>query len=78
MIPGGLVVTEGGIIGLLELFGVKLNQAATVTLVVRLCTLWFAVFLGAVFLFLMERRLPWKRGKLACEGRQSVSPGLRD
>ena len=56
MLPGGLIVTEGSMSGMLCLFGVKLNRGALVTLIVRLCTLWFAVFAGMAFLFFLQRR----------------------
>jgi uncharacterized protein (TIRG00374 family) len=56
VLPGGLVATEGSMTGLLYLLGVGLGPAAAATFVVRLCTLWFAVFLGMVFLLILERR----------------------
>lgn len=55
ILPGGLVATEGSMTGLLLLFGLERTQGAMVTLVVRLCTLWFAVFLGMVFLLFLQR-----------------------
>lgn len=55
MLPGGLVVTEGSMTGLLYLFGVQLNRGTMVTLVVRFCTLWFAVFVGVIFVFFLHR-----------------------
>ena len=60
LLPGGLIVTEGSMAGLLRLFGVELTQGALVTLIVRLCTLWFAVFIGMIFFFLCERGNPLK------------------
>jgi uncharacterized protein (TIRG00374 family) len=57
LLPGGLVATEGSMTGLLHLFGVGLSQGTTVTLVVRFCTLWFAVFIGMIFLFFLQ----WRR-----------------
>jgi uncharacterized protein (TIRG00374 family) len=60
MLPGGLVATEGSMTGLLCLFGVPLNQGSIVTLVVRLCTLWFAVFVGMAFIFCLQERKPLK------------------
>jgi len=57
ILPGGLVATEGSMTGMLLLFDLERNQAASVTFVVRLCTLWLAVFLGVIFLFFLERSL---------------------
>ncbi len=47
MLPGGLGSTEGSMAGLLVLRGVQLPDAVGATLVIRACTLWFAVALGA-------------------------------
>jgi len=49
MLPGGLVATEGSMVLLLtEVLGMTtMPVAVTATLLVRLCTLWFATFLGA-------------------------------
>jgi len=55
ILPGGLVVTEGSMTGLLLLSGLERNQAVLVTMIVRFCTLWLAVFLGMVFLFFLQR-----------------------
>jgi len=62
LLPGGLIVTEGSMTGLLRLFGVELSRGALVTLIVRLCTLWFAVFFGMIFFFLCERGNPLEAG----------------
>ena len=55
IIPGGLLVTEGSMIGLLMLSGLEKSSAISATFVVRLCTLWFAVLLGIVFLLVFQR-----------------------
>ena len=55
IIPGGLLVTEGSMIGLLMLSGLEKSLAISSTLIVRLCTLWFAVLLGIVFLVIFQR-----------------------
>ena len=47
MLPGGLGPTEGSLSGLLLLNGVLRENAVAATLLIRLCTLWFAVVLGA-------------------------------
>jgi uncharacterized membrane protein YbhN (UPF0104 family) len=58
MLPGGLLATEGSMVGLLLLLGVTGDRAVAVfaTLVIRFATLWFAVLVGAVS-FLPSRRL---------------------
>lgn len=58
MLPGGLVVTEGSLIGLLSFFGVPFSLASTVTILVRLCTLWFPILLGMLFLLFLQRKRP--------------------
>jgi uncharacterized protein (TIRG00374 family) len=47
LLPGGLGTTEGSLSGLLVLRGVPLPDAVAATFVIRACTLWFAVALGA-------------------------------
>ena len=59
MLPGGLVATEGSMIALLHagLRVVPTVQVATaVTLIVRFCTLWFGVALGALALAVHRHR----------------------
>jgi glycosyltransferase 2 family protein len=57
-LPGGLGVTEAGMLALLVRFGVGLTRgsAAAATFVTRACTLWFAVALGLPALILYTRR----------------------
>lgn len=45
-LPGGLGVTEGGMVALLALLGTALAPATALTLAIRLATLWFGVMLG--------------------------------
>ncbi|MBK7877232.1 MAG: flippase-like domain-containing protein [Planctomycetes bacterium] len=62
--PGGLGITEASMTALLSrryaALGLPLelahSKAAAATLVIRLCTLWFAVLLGVVAVVLFERR----------------------
>ncbi|MBM4356344.1 MAG: flippase-like domain-containing protein [Deltaproteobacteria bacterium] len=58
MLPGGLVATEASMVFVLvELFRQATRPAAvTAVLVVRICTLWFAVLVGVVALALFRRR----------------------
>ena len=57
-LPGGLGVTEAGMLAMLVKFGVGLTRgsAAAATFVTRACTLWFAVALGLPALVLYARR----------------------
>ncbi len=48
-LPGGLGAAEASIAGMLTLLvGMEASQAASATLLIRLATLWFGVFLGFV------------------------------
>jgi uncharacterized membrane protein YbhN (UPF0104 family) len=47
MLPGGLGVMEGSLAGLLAGSGVDRAEAVGATLIIRACTLWFAVAVGA-------------------------------
>lgn len=52
MLPGGLGATEGSMTGLLILFEIPKHTAVTATIIIRICTLWFAVFVGILsFIF---------------------------
>ena len=57
-LPGGLGVTEAGMLALLVRLGTGINRgtAAAATFVTRLCTLWFAVAVGLLALLLFVRK----------------------
>ena len=57
-LPGGLGVTEAGMLALLGQLGSGTGRsvAAAATFVTRLCTLWYAVIVGLVALFIFARR----------------------
>jgi uncharacterized protein (TIRG00374 family) len=57
-LPGGLGVTEAGMLGLLGKLGTGTGHgvATAATFVTRLCTLWFAVAVGLAALVLFARR----------------------
>lgn len=57
LLPGGLGVTEGTMAALLAVLAVPRAAAAAATLVIRACTLWFAVVLGVAAYALHMRRL---------------------
>lgn len=65
MLPGGLVATEAGMVFVLvEVFHAALrSQAVTAVLVIRICTLWFAVLIGAVALAGLRRQIGEDQGK---------------
>jgi uncharacterized protein (TIRG00374 family) len=46
MLPGGVVGTEGSMVGLLRSLDLTRTDASAATIIIRLCTLWFAVVLG--------------------------------
>lgn len=48
MIPGGLGTTEGSLTGLAVLAGTPADIAVASTVIIRVATLWFAVFIGIV------------------------------
>lgn len=51
LLPGGLGATEGSMASLAQLLiGVNATVAAAATLLVRVCTLWFAIVLGGIAL----------------------------
>lgn len=56
-LPGGLGVTEAGMLAMLGQLGHGCNRgvAAAATFVTRLCTLWFAVLVGVVALLIFAR-----------------------
>jgi len=55
-IPGGLIVTEGSLAGLLVIAGFSKALAGSATVITRLCTLWFAVAIGVFALFIFKWR----------------------
>ncbi len=58
LLPGGLGVAEGTIVGLLVLLvGINNSTAAAATLLIRLSTLWFGVGWGIVGLVYLQNKL---------------------
>lgn len=56
-LPGGLGVSEASSAGLLVLLiGMDAGAATTATIIIRFCTLWFGVSLGAVALAIFTRK----------------------
>ncbi len=56
LLPGGLGTTEGSMSAWLVYRGASLTDAVASTLVTRVCTLWFAVLLGAVAMLFCRNR----------------------
>lgn len=60
--PGGLGIMEGSMVGLLQTKAVMgenvmgMADASAATMIIRMATLWFAVFVGAVVLLLFQNR----------------------
>lgn len=63
MLPGGLGVTEGSLTVLLQQKHYSLEIAFASTFIVRIVTLWFAVFVGVVSVLLYQKRF----GKITIE-----------
>jgi uncharacterized protein (TIRG00374 family) len=56
-LPGGLGVSEGSSTLMLErLIPLPAGPATTATIIIRFCTLWFGVTLGAIALAIFSRR----------------------
>ena len=56
MVPGGIGVAEGSLTFLLKTFGFDYGAAIAATLLLRISTLWFSVFLGIVFLSIYQAK----------------------
>jgi uncharacterized protein (TIRG00374 family) len=50
MLPGGMGTTEATMVGLLVLLNVSASSASFAVILTRVCTLWFAVAVGIVFM----------------------------
>lgn len=58
MIPGGLIMAEGSMTLLLVLLAqIPEGIAASSTIIVRICTLWFGIALGLVATMIISRRI---------------------
>ena len=58
LLPGGIGAAEGTVAAVLDLVaGQPRDIAAAATLLIRVCTLWFGVALGAISLLALARRL---------------------
>lgn len=67
-LPGGLGVSEGSSTLMLErLIPLDAGAATTATIIIRFCTLWFGVTLGALALAIFSRRYADAEGSAALE-----------
>lgn len=65
LLPGGLGIADGGIAGLLHVMvGTPPDVSVAATLLIRFCTLWFGVALGAGALALFGQRYGKLQGQL--------------
>jgi glycosyltransferase 2 family protein len=55
-IPGGLGLTEGTMVGLMLLLNMTKAQSSATTLIVRIVTLWYAIFLGSLALLVFQKK----------------------
>jgi uncharacterized protein (TIRG00374 family) len=68
MLPGGLGTTEASMTGLLNLQGISRSNAVGATIIIRLCTLWFAVAIGAFVLLRYRRYFDWEMEPAPLQG----------
>jgi uncharacterized protein (TIRG00374 family) len=56
MLPGGLIFTEGSMVGWLNKWsGIEQGRAVIITFIIRVSTLWYAVILGIITLTLFKK-----------------------
>jgi uncharacterized protein (TIRG00374 family) len=53
MLPGGIGGTEAGMIGLLQFLGIPYASGLPSVILIRVCTLWFAILVGVAFMIYM-------------------------
>jgi len=68
MLPGGLIVTEGCLLGLMSEVGIHKAAAASATVLARMCTLWLAVLVGTAVLVYAWRMFADGKGECAING----------
>ena len=56
-VPGGIIVTEAGLFGLILKTGNEMSIAAMLVLLIRILTFWFPMFIGFITLkFVLAKR----------------------
>lgn len=56
-IPGGLIVTESGLLGLLLKYGVDFDTSSISVIILRFVTLWFVSIVGVISLKIISKKL---------------------
>lgn len=56
-LPGGLGITEGSLTFLISDAGFSTDIAFLSTFIIRVATLWFAIIIGTISLFLLQKRI---------------------
>jgi len=56
MLPGGIGGTEAGMVGLLAVLGISYSNGLPAVILIRVCTLWFAIVVGICFMIAMLAR----------------------
>lgn len=56
MLPGGIGSAEASMIGLLDFLGISYGAGLPAVILIRLCTLWFAVLVGLCFMVRLTLR----------------------
>jgi uncharacterized protein (TIRG00374 family) len=56
MLPGGIGGTEAGMVGLLAVMGISYSSGLPAVILIRVCTLWFAILVGIAFVIIMLAR----------------------
>jgi glycosyltransferase 2 family protein len=56
MLPGGIGGTEAGMIGLMRFLGINYSAGLPAVILIRLCTLWMAIFIGMIFILALLAR----------------------
>ncbi|MCX6013717.1 MAG: lysylphosphatidylglycerol synthase transmembrane domain-containing protein [Chloroflexi bacterium] len=70
MIPGGLIMAEGSMTLLLVLLaGIPEGVAASATIIVRICTLWFGIALGLIATMIISRKI----GRITKKGEDTIN-----
>ncbi len=63
VLPGGLGAAEGSFIVLLSLMKIPLPVASIITILFRLCSLFFGVIIGLISFFILDRTVLRKKGQ---------------
>lgn len=64
MLPGGLLTTETSMVGSLAILNLTKATSSAATLLIRVCTLWFAVVVGLIALWVYRKTVSKEIGAL--------------